>query len=173
MTPIATPAPPAVAVRHRERRYFSWLNPSPDSTALFIARLGLGIVMLMHGLQKVGAFGGGGWSATIQTFATRMDIPPPMGALVILTELVGGAALLLGFLSRFAALAVGIEMVVAASLVHVKNGFFINWYLEPGKGHGFEMNLVLVALALAVLVEGGGRFAVENALARRAARGAE
>ena len=102
-----------------------------------------------------------------------MDIPPPLGALVILTEVVGGAALLVGFLSRFAALAVGIEMVVAASLVHVKNGFFINWYLEPGKGHGFEFNLVLVAIALAVLVEGGGRFAVENVLARRAARGAE
>lgn len=162
---IAAPPPPATALRHRERRWLGWINPMPLAKGPLLARLGVGIVMLMHGLQKLGLFGGAGWSATIDTFVTKMHIPAPLAALVILTEVVGGALLILGLAARFAALAVTIEMIVAAFLVHVPNGFFMNWYMEPGRGHGFEMNLVLVALALVVLVEGAGRWALDSKIA--------
>lgn len=165
---IARPPPPVIQ-RHRERRWLGWINPSPLSAGALVARLGLGIVMLMHGLQKLGAFGGAGWSATIETFTTQMHIPAPLAAAVILTEVVGGACLIVGFLARFMAIAVAIEMVVAAAMVHVPNGFFMNWYMEPGKGHGFEMNLALVALAAVVILEGAGRFAIDSAIARTAA----
>jgi len=36
-------------------------------------------------------------------------------------------------------------MLVAIAKVHWPNGFFLNWSLEPGKGHGYEMNLALTA----------------------------
>jgi uncharacterized membrane protein YphA (DoxX/SURF4 family) len=45
---------------------------------------------------------------------------------------------------------------------HWSNGFFINWSLEPGKGHGFEMNLALIGMALAVLVGGAGALSIDR-----------
>jgi putative oxidoreductase len=155
-------------VEPRERVAIKWRNPAPLAWGPLAARVGLGVIMLMHGLQKLGIFGGGGWAATIDMFAKNLNIPPPLGALVILTEFVGGTLILFGFLTRLAAFAVLVEMVVAAYLVHVPNGFFLNWYLEPGKGHGFEMNLALVALALVCILEGAGRLSIDGRIAQRA-----
>ena len=56
-------------------------------------------------------------------------------------------------------------MVVAIIKVHAPNGFFLDWALEPDKGHGYEMNLALIAMALAVLV-GGARFLAIDRLMR-------
>jgi putative oxidoreductase len=55
-----------------------------------------------------------------------------------------------------------IVMLVAIAKVHWSNGFFINWALEPGKGHGFEMNLALIGMALAVLVGGAGALSIDR-----------
>jgi putative oxidoreductase len=148
-----------------ERRWLSVLNPRPASLGAVSARLVLGVVMLAHGLQKLGLFGGFGWTGTIEYFHAHLGIPPAIGALAILTELVGGALLVIGLAARPAALAVGIEMIVAAFMVHVPNGFFLNWNLVPGVGHGIEMNLALVGLALVVLFEGPGRWSLDSQLA--------
>ena len=48
-------------------------------------------------------------------------------------------------------------MLVAAILVHVHFGFFINW-LGNQKGEGVEYDLLLWAIALALILEGGGAF---------------
>ena len=48
------------------------------------------------------------------------------------------------------------------ALPHWANGFFINWSFEPGKGHGFEMNLALIGMALAVLVGGAGALSIDR-----------
>ena len=37
-----------------------------------------------------------------------------------------------------------------------------NWSLESGKGHGFEMNLALIGMALAVLLGGAGAFSIDR-----------
>ena len=161
--------PVAKQVRHRERRWLGWINPHPIASGPVAARLGVGAIMLMHGLQKIGFFGGAGWSGTMEVFTRDMRIMAPLAALVILTELVGGACLIVGLASRFWALAVAIEMMVAAYMVHLQNGFFMNWYMKPGVGHGVEMNLALIALAAVVLVEGPGRAAVDNAIAHKLA----
>jgi putative oxidoreductase len=156
---------PGAAVQGR----WSWLeeiNPGLDRWGPLAARLGVGTVLFMHGIQKLGLFGGAGWAGTIDFFAQKLHIPPPLGALVIVTEVVGGACLLLGFFARPAALAVAIEMIVAAYMVHLPNGFFLNFSMTPGRGHGIEMNLALLALACVVLIEGGGRFALDTVFAR-------
>jgi hypothetical protein len=59
-----------------------------------------------------------------------------------------GAALLFGFLTRVAAFAIGFDMLVAAILVHVHFGFFMNW-LGKQKGEGIEFDLLLWAIAVA------------------------
>lgn len=70
-----------------------------------------------------------------------LHVPPALTVLAALIECFGGLAVLVGFLSRPAALGLIVVMLVAISKVHWPNGFFINWALEPGKGHGIEMNL--------------------------------
>jgi putative oxidoreductase len=55
-------------------------------------------------------------------------------------------------------------MLVAAVKIHAANGFFINWAQTPGKGHGLEMNLALIGMALAVLVGGAGYLSIDRAI---------
>ncbi len=124
-------------------------------------RATLGVIFMAHGAQKLfGWFGGYGWNATLDYFATQMGVPAPLGALAILTEFFGGAAVLLGVFSRLAALGLAVTMVVAAAKAHLANGFFINWTNAAGQGHGIEMNLALFGMALLVLLAGPGRWAV-------------
>ena len=70
--------------------------------------------------------------------------------------------MIVGLLVRPAAAGLIIVMVVATIQVHWRHGFFLNWSLEPGKGHGFEMNLALIGMALAVLVGGGGALSIDR-----------
>ena len=116
-----------------------------------VVRLGLGVIFFAHGAQKVfGWFGGRGLSATIAGFR-QMNIPPAATVLAAFIECFGGLAVLVGFLTRPAALGLIAVMLVAIAKVHAAHGFFLNWSMTPGKGHGFEFNLALLAMALAIL----------------------
>ena len=135
------------------------------SRPLLIIRVVLGIIFFAHGAQKVfGWFGGGGLRGTIAYFKQSLGVPPPLTVLAALTECLGGLAMIVGLLVRPAAVGLIIVMLVAIKTVHWRNGFFLNWSLEPGKGHGFEMNLALIGMALAVLVGGAGVFSLDRLL---------
>ncbi len=127
-----------------------------------VVRLALGVVFFAHGAQKVfGWFGGRGLSATIAGFR-QMNIPPAATVLAAFVECFGGLAVLVGFLTRPAALGLIAVMLVAIAKVHVAHGFFLNWSMTPGKGHGFEFNLALLAMALAILIGGGGVLSIDR-----------
>jgi putative oxidoreductase len=127
-----------------------------------VVRLALGVVFVAHGGQKVfGWFGGPGLKATIQTFKQYMGVPPAATAMAALIELLGGLAMLVGFLARPAAVGIIAVMLVAVVKVHARNGFFINFSNTPGKGHGVEFNFVLIAMALCVLIGGAGALSVD------------
>lgn len=133
------------------------------SWSLLIVRVVLGVIFFGHGAQKLfGWFGGYGLKGTIGYFQQALKIPAPLTVLCALTECFGGLAVLVGFLSRPAALGLAIVMLVAIAKVHIPNGFFINWSLQQGKGHGYEMNLALIAMAAAVFVGGGGAVSVDR-----------
>ncbi len=53
------------------------------------------------------------------------------------------------------------NMLVAIILVHRQVGFFVNW---PGNraGEGFEYQLLAIALAMAILVEGAGALSIDR-----------
>lgn len=130
-----------------------------------VVRLGLGIVFFAHGSQKVlGWFGGPGLKGTIAYFRQGLGVPPALAALAALTEILGGLAMIVGFLARPSALGLMAVMVVAIVKVHAKNGFFINFANTPGKGHGFEFNLALIAMALSILIGGAGQWSIDRLL---------
>ena len=122
--------------------------------AVLIVRLALGAIFFAHGAQKLlGWWGGNGWAGTIQGMG-GMGIPAPLAALAILTEFFGGLAVIVGALTRLAALGLAVVMLVAIAKVHFKNGFFMS-------DQGFEYNLALLALALAVVAYGAGRWSLD------------
>jgi putative oxidoreductase len=133
------------------------------SWSLLVIRLALGIIFFAHGAQKVlGWFGGYGLKGTIGYFQQALKIPPALTIMAALTEFLGGAALIVGFLARPVGVGLIILMLVAVAKAHWANGFFINWSLQPGKGHGFEMNFALMAMALAVLIGGAGILSIDR-----------
>lgn len=138
-----------------------------DDTALLILRLLLGIVFFPHGAQKVlGWFGGQGFSASMEAFTVKMGIPALFAFLAIMAESAGALGLISGFLSRIAAFGIACNMVVAVALIHYKNGFFMNWFgKQPGEG--FEYHILVIAIALAIIIKGGGRWSVDGWLTKK------
>jgi putative oxidoreductase len=56
-------------------------------------------------------------------------------------------------------------MIGAMVTVHWQHGFFLNVELQPGKGHGIEYTLALLAMGLAVLIDGAGALSIDRLLA--------
>ena len=145
---------------------FYRLIRTENDPAMALLRLVLGIVFFAHGAQKMlGWWGGPGYSTTMQSFQ-QMNIPAFLAFLAIAAEFFGGIALILGFLGRMAALGVAINMLVAIAMVHLPNGFFMNWQGNQA-GEGFEYHLLAIAMGLAVVIKGSGAFSADLALQRR------
>ena len=128
--------------------------------ALVILRLAVGAVFIAHGGQKLFVYGLDGVTGAF----AQMGVPLPglVGPAVALLELFGGIALVVGLLTRVAALGLAATMVGAIALVHAPAGFFLP--------NGAEFALSLLAATVTLALAGAGRFAVDAALASRRAR---
>lgn len=134
---------------------FRRLASTGASWTPFPIRLACGGIFVAHGLQLVfGKWGGPG----LNTF---MSFPPPFAfmrpgsvwmAAAALSQLIGGALLVLGLFTRLGAFMIICVMTTAMIGVHWSNGFF----LHPNAPDGIEFNVALVGMALALLISGGG-----------------
>ncbi|MFC4000573.1 DoxX family protein [Prauserella oleivorans] len=128
---------------------------------LLVLRLGLGITMGAHGLQKLfGLFGGQGIDGFAQALAGMgyRDQTTLLAWITALAEVGGGVLLVLGLFTQLGAAAI---LGVAANIVYVKyqanGGFFTS-----ADGLGFEYELFLGVTALALLFTGSGRAALDK-----------
>ena len=138
------------------------LFQTDDGWAGLILRITLGLVMFPHGAQKLlGLFGGYGFNGTMGFFTQKMGIPWLIALLVIIGESFGSIALLAGLLTRFTAASLGLIMLGAITMVHIPHGFFMNWSGQQ-QGEGFEYHLLVIGIATALLVTGGGRWSVDR-----------
>ena len=139
------------------------IHTTSDPT-LAALRLALGIVFFAHGAQKVlGWFGGPGYAGTMSFFTHGLGIPAVFAILAMLAEFLGGLGLILGFLTRIAAFGILVNMLVALFLVHLPNGFFMNWSGNK-HGEGFEFHLLAIAIAATVMIRGAGAASLDHAL---------
>jgi putative oxidoreductase len=124
-----------------------------------LARLIIGGLFIGHGTQKwFGWFGGPGLDAATGLMDKLEMRPARANAhLASGTEAIGGAMILTGTLTPFAAAGLIATMITAVRKVHLANG---PW----AKDNGYELNLVLIAGLLALADGGPGRPSVDAAL---------
>ena len=123
-------------------------------------RLALAAVMIGHGAQKVlGSFSGPGFTAYISGNTPFGFMRPAWFwlAAAAFSEFVGGILILLGLLTRVGAFFVACVMLTAVVGVHWSGGFF-------AATRGYEYPMSLLAMALALLIAGGGQASVDRAL---------
>jgi putative oxidoreductase len=133
-------------------------------------RLALGGVFLAHGAQKLfGVWDGPGLAGASQ-YLTSLGLPVPylLAILVALAETGGGLLIVLGAYARWIAPLLIVEMGVGIWKVHYAHGFFLNWSLTPGVGHGSEFNLLIIGGLLCLIFTGPGMLSVDYARQRAA-----
>ena len=128
--------------------------------AWLLLRLTVGLTLVPHGMHKeFGAFGGPGMAGVGATFEKMGYSAPTLFAwLVMLTELLGGILIAVGFLTRPAAFALLIFMG-AAVMAHLPKGFF--W-----TSGGMEYPLMWGVAALFFVIRGGGAYSVDRAVSK-------
>jgi|SRR3989344_4114012 len=127
-----------------------------NSASLLILRLALGLTFLFHGWQKLNGDSAVG-------FFTQIGIPAAgfFGPLITWLELLGGIALILGFLTHWAAKLLALDMLVALVIVHLgsldkglPDGFFV-------QNGGPEIALLAFGGLLVLMVMGPGCWALK------------
>ncbi len=128
-------------------------------------RVALGVIFIAHGGQKLfGLWGGAGLHGTFDAFESNMGIPPWLTLMAVLAEFFGGLAVLIGLLTRLASISLGIVMLVAIFEAHLRHGFFMNWDLVRGVGHGIEFNIALLGMSLGLILSGPGPLSLDSLL---------
>jgi len=140
-------------------------NTNNDLTGL-VTRLTLGLILFPHGAQKMlGMFGGYGFTGTMSFFTDTMHLPWIIGFLVIIIEFMGALSLIAGFASRIWSALTIILFIGIIFTSHLDNGFFMNWFGNQ-KGEGYEYHLLIIGLSLATLINGSGKYSVDERLMR-------
>ncbi len=121
-----------------------------------ILRVPIGLILAAHGGQKLFAwFGGYGLDGTGQWMASVGLNPGFLMALLAgSAEFFGGAALIMGLLTRPAAMVNAVTMLIALFWVHWGHGFFLDT-------HGIEYALALLSANVALIFIGGGKYSLD------------
>lgn len=138
---------------------------SKAGTAALIVRVPVGLILAAHGAQKLfGWFGGNGLAGTAG-WLSSIGIEPGflMAILAGGAEFFGGLALVLGLLTRPAALITAFTMLVAIFSVHISNGLFV-------ADGGYEYALILMVTLIALVVQGGGYLSMDKSLSEKLGR---
>lgn len=133
-----------------------------ESWGSLALRVPIGIIFAAHGAQKLfGWFGGHGLEGTAG-WMESIGLAPGMlmAFLAGAGEFFGGVLLILGLLTRPAALVTAFTMVVAIFVVHFEHGLFL-------ANNGYEFGLALLAASVALFFYGGGKFSADGALSKK------
>lgn len=135
-----------------------------DAAALLL-RVAAGLIFLPHGWSKVA--GEGGAAAFAADIAANYHIPAFLGYVAAWSEVIGGALLILGLLTRLDAVLLGCTMFVATFIVQLPDALY---EVPPGAiklfvaMRGIELPLALFAICVSLALTGGGRFSLDALL---------
>jgi putative oxidoreductase len=127
-----------------------------QSVGLLLLRVALGIIFIWHGYPKLTH------PNAMHGFFVQHGLPGYFVTVAGVLEVFGGGLLILGFLTRIAALLIAMEMAVAIWKVHSAGGYMAV--------HNYEFPLLLAAACFALATVGAGRASVDYALYESGAR---
>ena len=121
-----------------------------NDAAFMGIRAAVGVIFIVHGMGK--------FNPGFAQFLPNLGLPPEMQIPIALAEVVPGILLLIGVLSRFSGALLAIIMMGA--IFHVKGA--ANFTGERGT----ELDIILLAGSLLIMVAGPGRISLVHAVAR-------
>ncbi len=129
-----------------------------NGIAPLILRVSVGLIFAMHGWQKLQ--GGLGQTAG---FLDSLNFPAPevFAFLLIAAELAGGIMLILGLFTHWVSKVLAVVAVIALATVHASKGFFVS-------SGGYEFILLILAVTVALIFLGPGKFSLDGALKKKA-----
>ncbi len=141
-------------------------NPFHD-LGLLILRLGLGLITLFYGCQKLlGVFGGMGFTNTLNLFHDKMGLPTVFVTISICTEAFASLAVIFGLLTRLAAVGLAINFAVAVYFSTQKGAVLNVLFTHPSPNDPPKLfyPLALAVMSLALAFIGPGRIAIDASL---------
>lgn len=130
---------------------------SSDDLGKLILRGALAALILFHGISKLT-----GGIDFIAGMVTKAGLPPAFAYLVYVGEVVAPLMILLGVLTRIAALIIAVNMLVAVLLVHTSEFFT----LTKTGGWALELQAMFFIAAIVIALQGAGRYSVGGANGR-------
>lgn len=123
------------------------IRPKALNDVVFIGlRSAIGVIFIVHGMGK--------FNPGFANFLSSMGIPPEMQIPIALAEVVPGILLIIGVLSRLSGALISIIMIGA--IFYVKGAESLT-----GDG-GVELDLILLASCLVIMIAGPGRISLAN-----------
>jgi putative oxidoreductase len=124
---------------------------------LLFLRTVVGAAFIFHGWQKIG---------NPFHWMDKMPGAPPafLQGMAVFAEVGGGALLILGLLTPIATFLLACDMGYALAFVHLPKG---DPFVAATNGPSYERALVYLAVAIAVMLAGPGRYALDALLFRR------
>ena len=124
---------------------------------LLFVRLVLGTAFILHGWPK---------TENPLHWMDKMPNAPPafLQLMAVVAEVGGGALLIVGLLTPIATFLLTCDMIAAMALVHLPHG---DPFIPAGNGPSYEKALVYLAVSVAVMLIGPGRFSLDGMLFKR------
>jgi putative oxidoreductase len=147
-----------------------------NAAGLLVLRLVVAVVLVAHGSHQIfGMFAGpgvgpGGLAATAARFST-LGLEPgyPLAVMAGTIQLAAGGLIAIGLLTRWASIASALYLGIVIWKDQLRWGFFANWMIASGRGHGVEMSVMLVGALVCLALAGAGDWSIDGWRARVAA----
>jgi putative oxidoreductase len=114
-------------------------------------RILVGVAFILHGLPKLTGLEG------TQGFFNIIGLPQELALPIALLEVIGGMTLLIGLLTRVVSILFIVEMIGAIMAAKLDKGFV----------GGYELELLILAISLSLLMSGPGRVSIERDVIKR------
>jgi putative oxidoreductase len=132
-------------------------SASLDALGKLVLRVSVGVLMLLHGVHKIGTGVDG-----IVGMVARTGLPGALGYLVYVGEVLAPVLVIIGLWTRPAALLIFFTMIVAIWLVHANELFL----LTKNGGWALELQGLFLFGSLAIALLGAGRYSIGGANGR-------
>ena len=126
--------------------------------ATLILRLALGVIMVSHGIPKIKKR-----EVLGKKWNDHYGVPKATIWLTGILQIVGGLALLLGLFTSLTSLVLTLDML-AALFICIFNSHHREPFNSVTPVKGWDVNLLLVASLIAVLLLGGGKWSLDALL---------